>query len=335
MDMTMVLGIFTFFFFVTLSIMCFYRSKINVKLCNTLFIIADLLAYSAWNYASYLKGWLSNGWMTLGNISPLMFTLIILTPAMNEKVKDYVYSAVAFLSTGMFLAMIISPEHDYIFNFNTEATFIYTTEAVAHMVCSLFGIYLVLSHQVKPNYKSLVKAITCTLSIITLGVILNFVFHTRNFGMDPYGNAKIYMLDLFGSFWATLVAYYFGVVMVLIVGMQTVSLLDNWTAKLFVQDSSGDTCETVAAVSADDGRANSAAVCESSGAFTNPQSGENDTADITDQEVNVTAVAREQDTGRAVNAIDQAENANESSREQDINTAAESSAEIGEDNEKQ
>ena len=123
MDMTVVLGIFTFFFFVTLSIMCFYRTKINVKLCNVIFIIADFLAYSAWNYAAYLRGWLDDGWMTLGNISPLMFTLILLTPFMNERVREYVHCAIACLSLGMFLAMLISPEHDYIFNFNTELTY--------------------------------------------------------------------------------------------------------------------------------------------------------------------------------------------------------------------
>ena len=153
MDMTVVLGIFTLIFFVTLSLMCFYRTKINVKLCNILFIIADFLAYSCWNYAAYQKGWLDEGWMTLGNISPLMFTVILLTPFMNDKIRDYAFSAIAALSVGMFLAMLISPEHDYIFNYNTEATFIYTTEAVCHMVCSLYGIYLVLSHQVKPDFK--------------------------------------------------------------------------------------------------------------------------------------------------------------------------------------
>ena len=245
MDMTVVLGIFTFFFFVTLSIMCFYRSKINVKLCNILFLIADFLAYSAWNYAAYLKGWLKGGWMTLGNISPLMFTLILLTPFMNEKVRNYVHSAIACLSMGMFLAMLVSPEHDYIFNFNTEATFIYTTEAVAHMVCSLFGIYLVLSHQIKANFKTLVKAAICTFSIITVGVILNFIFHLDNFGMDPYGSASIYMLDIFDTFWATLTAYYFGVALVLIVGMQTVYILDRLTAKFFDKHENTPTEEPV------------------------------------------------------------------------------------------
>lgn len=231
--MTVVLGIFTFFFFVTLSIMCFYRSKINVKLWNTLFIIANLIAYSCWNYASYQKGWLRDGWMTLGNISPLMFTVILLIPFVKDWVKDYAYSALAALNVGMFLAMLISPEHDYIFNFNTEATFVYTSEAVCHMVCSLYGIFLVLSHQVKADFKHWVKSIIFTLSIITFGVVLNFVYHKNHFGMDPYGSASIYMIDIFGSFWATLVAYYFGVVLVLTVGMQGVSLLDRFTARFF------------------------------------------------------------------------------------------------------
>lgn len=234
MDMTLVLGVFTLFFFVTLSLMCFYRSKINVRLCNMLFIIADLLAYSCWNYASYQKGWLDDGWMTLANISPLMFTVILFIPFMKESVKEYAYSAIAALNVGMFLAMLISPEHEYIFNFNTEATFVYTSEAVCHMICSLYGIFLVLSHRVKADFEHWIKSIVFTLSIITFGVILNFVYHRNYFGMDPYGSPSIYMIDIFGSFEATLVAYYFGVVLVLTIGMQGVGLLDRFTSKFFV-----------------------------------------------------------------------------------------------------
>ena len=233
MDMTVVLGIFTFIFFATLSLMCFYRSKINVKLFNRVFIIADLIAYSCWNYAGYQVGWLNTGWMTLNNISPLMFTLILLVPFMKEKVRDYVYSTIACLSLGMFMAMLISPEHDYIFNFNTEATFLYTSEAVCHLVCSLYGFYLVLSTQVEANIKQWTKGVVCLLSIITLGVVCNFVFHRNYFGMDPYGNAQIYMIDLFDGFWPTLIAYYFGVLLILTMGMQTVYVLDRATAHFF------------------------------------------------------------------------------------------------------
>ena len=233
MDMTLVLGIFTLIFFVTLLLMCFYRSRINVRLCNMLFIIANLIAYSCWNYASYQKGWLDGGWMILDNISPLMFTIILLIPFMKDSVKDYAYSAIAALNVGMFLAMLISPEHEYIFNFNTEASFVYTSEAICHMICSLYGIFLVLSHQVKADFEHWIKSIVFTLSIITFGVILNYVYHRNHFGMDPYGSPSIYMLDVFGSFWATLVAYYFGVVLVLTVGIQGAGMLDRITTKFF------------------------------------------------------------------------------------------------------
>ena len=47
MDMTVVLGIFTLFFFVTLSLMSFYRSKINVKICNIM-LLWKLCARKSW-----------------------------------------------------------------------------------------------------------------------------------------------------------------------------------------------------------------------------------------------------------------------------------------------
>lgn len=240
MDMMLVLGILTLIFFVSLMIMCLYRSKINVKLWNTIFILFNFFAYSCWNYASYQKGWLDDGWMTLGNISPLMFTMILLLPFMNAKVRDYVMSAIAFLSVGMFIAMLISPEHSYIFNFNREASFLYTSEAVCHMICSIFGIYLVLSGQVKPDFKAWVKSMIFLYSVITFGVILNFIFHRSHFGMDPYGDASIYMIDIFGSFGATLLAYYAGVGLVLAVGVQCMQFLDMVTSKASHEENEGD-----------------------------------------------------------------------------------------------
>ena len=241
MDMTVILGVFTLFFFVTLFIMCYYRSKINFKFWNAVFIIVDLIAMSCWTYSFYDRGYLGDGWRTLDNISPMMFTLMVLTPFLSEKIKEYAYSAFAFLNVGMFLAMLISPEHDYIFNFRTEATFAATSEAIGHMVCSLYGIFLVLTKKVKADFNHWVKSIVFLLSIISFAVTLNFIYHRSYFGMDPYGVAQIYMFDLFGSFHATLAAYYFGVVLVLTVGMQGAALLDSITMKFFVHETNKET----------------------------------------------------------------------------------------------
>ena len=50
--------------------------------------------------------------------------------------------------------------------------------------------------------------------------------------MNPYGGYSIYMIDIFGSFEATLAAYYLGVLLVLTIGMQVNGMLDKLTQKL-------------------------------------------------------------------------------------------------------
>ena len=220
MNMMQMVGIMVFCFFTSILALSLFHRHINVKLGNTIFIIADVVFFFFWNYAAFLNGWLDSGFMTFGNISPFVMTLIPLTALFSPKVREYCNAAIAFLWVGMFIALMISPEHAYIFSFNTEASLLYTAEAACHMLASVYGFYLMISGQVKCDFKNWIKSIVCMYSVITFGVILNFLFHTRNFQMDPYGGATIYMIDIFGGFWTTLIAYYLGVLLVLTIGMQ-------------------------------------------------------------------------------------------------------------------
>ena len=229
--MIVMLGIVSVFYFTTLILICFYREHINIKVANTLFVIADLILFFCWNLAGYQKGWLEKGFMTLENISPMVCTMIPLTCFMGEKTKNFCYSMVAFLAFGMFCALYISPEQAYLFNFNERANFVYTSEALCHMVCSLFGVYLVLTGQVKVDVKHWLKSIAFTYAIVLYGVFLNFVFHKSFFGMNPYGNASIYFIDIFGSFEATLAGYLLGILLVLTLGMQAVGGLHRLVVK--------------------------------------------------------------------------------------------------------
>lgn len=224
--MTMVI-IMTFIYFLSLILMCTFADKLNKKVMNFAFLFANLLFYFCWNYATYLES--SRGGLerplTFDNISPLMFTVMILLIFMNDRVKSYAHSAISALCFGMFVAMIFSPSQTYLFSFNIEATFWYTSEALCHMCCSLFGIYLAISGQVKPDIKHLLKAIVFMYSLISIGVVSNYIFHTSHFGMDPYGDYSIYMFDIFHSFEATLLAYYSGVFLILCFGMGSMYLL--------------------------------------------------------------------------------------------------------------
>lgn len=236
MNMLSMLAILTTVYFGSLLIFCLYREQIStaraIKIGNLIFVIFDVLFFFLWNLSMYPRGKLDDGFETLENISPLMFTLIPLTYCMRGKVKDCCFSAIAFLSVGMLVAMYASPEYEYVNTFRREADFFYTSEALCHMLCSLFGAYLVLTNQVKICFSSWIKSIVFLYSIITFGVFLNFVFHKGFFGMNPYGGYSIYMIDIFGSFEATLAAYYLGVLLVLTIGMQVNGMLDKLTIKL-------------------------------------------------------------------------------------------------------
>lgn len=220
MNMQLMLGVGVLVYFVSLFLLCYYRDKIHVKAGNVVFIIVDIILYLLWNIAYAENGWLDDGFMTLENISPFIFTVIPLTLFMSPKVKEYAYSAIAFLHLGLFLATLISPEYVVIFNYKTEATFAYATEAMCHLLSSLFGIYLIITGQVKTDFAHWIKSMIFLLGCVTFGVVLNLILDTHCFNMNPH-SYRIYMLEIFDSFEETLAAYYLGIIVVLTVGMQT------------------------------------------------------------------------------------------------------------------
>lgn len=234
MNMIQMVAIMTICYFVTLVIICLYRNHINVKVGNAIFIGVSIVFFFGWNYAAYELGWLDGGFMTFQNISQFTLTLIPMTLVMNDKVKSYCNSAIAFLWVGMFLALGLSPEFNYIFRFKQEATLILSTEASCHLIASLYGIYLIISGQVVCDFKHWVKSLICMYSVIAFVVITNYAFHMGNFGMDPYGNYKIYMIDVLGSFEATLLAYLLGVLIVLTLGMEFGYLLNKAVSKIHI-----------------------------------------------------------------------------------------------------
>ena len=220
MHMLQMTGLVIAIYFFSLGFIVFYREKINVKIGNLIFVLADAFFFFLLNYCYFKRGGLES-FMTFDNISPFTFTIIPLLYLAKDKVKDYAFCAIAFLHFGMLCAVMVSPEQAYLFNFKAEADVLYTADAFCHMIASLFGIYLVLTKQVKPSFKSWLKSIVFMYSVITFGVIINYVFHRSNFGMNPYGDYSIYFLDVFHNFGTTLLVYYLGVLVVLTFGMQT------------------------------------------------------------------------------------------------------------------
>ena len=212
------LGIFSVVFCGSLFLMCFFRKHLQSPIINTLFIVADGAFLFSWTYAMFLHNGLRSGFMTLDNISPFICTIILLTPFMKEKIRDFTYAAIALLSFGMFVALFVSPEVEYVVNFHQSAKLIHVTEAACHCIMGLYGFYLVLSGRVQVCAKTYRRALIFTYSVIGYGLFLNYFFHRSFFGMNMYGDHSIYFMDLFGSFEVTLLAYLFGVFFTLTAG---------------------------------------------------------------------------------------------------------------------
>ena len=227
MDMMLVLGILAAVFLVSLTLIALYHDTLNLRVFNAMFLIVDVIFYFVWNIGMYERGWLADGFETFENISPFIFTIIPLTCLMSERVKQYAYSAIALLWAGMFVALFISPEQAYLVSFYTEATVLYTGEALCHMWAALFGLYLIVTKQVELSFRTWLRAITFMYTVIGFGVLLNFCFHTSFFGMDPYGDYGIYFIDIFGTFETTLIAYLLGVLTVLNIGFGTGFLFER------------------------------------------------------------------------------------------------------------
>lgn len=221
------LGILSTVFFVALFFMCYFRDKLSHPIIEPMIIIADAVFFFSWNLAKFERSGISDGFMTLDNISPFISTIILVVPFLSKRIREYVYPAIAFLSFGMFVALYVSPGHEYISNYNQEALPIHVSEAACHLIMAIYGFYLILSGKVKHNSKAYAKALIFIYSVIGYGIFLNYFFHKSFFGMDMHGKYSIYFMDIFGSFEATLVAYLLGVLFTLTAGY-LVGIFVDW-----------------------------------------------------------------------------------------------------------
>ena len=230
MHIMVMLSVLALVFFVALFFMCFFRKKLNNPVVNPLFIIVGAVCFFCWNYAAYERGWLEDGFMTLENISPFICTIILLTPFMSEKIKDFANCSIAFLGFGMFLALFISPGADYFMHHVQMSTFAHVSEAACHLSMALYGFYLILVGKVNLSWESYGKSLVFIYTAIGFGVFLNWCFHVGNFGMDMYGDYSIYFIDIFGSFEITFIAYLVGVLATITMGYLVGMFLD-WLSR--------------------------------------------------------------------------------------------------------
>ena len=124
--------------------MLIYKKNINTKIANLTFILINTILFIGYYINDYYrKGFVES--LTFDQISPFTFTMISASFLMNKKTKEYFLSSVAFLSIGMLIAMIVSPQQAYLVSYRLDANMLYVLDTLLHLNCSLFGIFLVSS----------------------------------------------------------------------------------------------------------------------------------------------------------------------------------------------
>ena len=162
-------------YFTLLIVILIFNKYMNPKVTNLVFIIINVLLFVAY----YINEFYRNGRfisLTFDQISPFTFTTLPLSYLFSKKIRDAQFSAVAFLSLGMFVAMMISPQHAFLVSFRSDATMLFVLDTLLHLNCSLFGIYLIASGQVLLNFKSIKRAYIYMYSVIAFVIIMNFTF---------------------------------------------------------------------------------------------------------------------------------------------------------------
>ena len=200
----------------------------NVKLWNFVFgcivfgcyislmiTIFKHTGFNDWNFKNTLP---------TANISPFMFSLMPIILIIPKSIKKHFYLLIALLSVGMFLSTIFNC--CYFANIGYKFHWHFMLDYISHFALSAWGIYLIASNQIQLKKKSCLISACIIFAFITTMLILNVIFDTAFCGLSLNGKHNIYNYVFVKNSYLSALIYYFGVVIVLLLG---------YVLQLFVQ----------------------------------------------------------------------------------------------------
>lgn len=173
----------------------------------TLYHTYRLDGFYDWNFQNKLP---------MANVSPFMFSTMPLCWILPKRVKKHLFLLISLLSAGMLLSTIFScafnAMRDYKFHFSFFADY------VAHIILSLWGIYLVKSNQVKLCKRDCMISGSIIVGVALTMLVLNCIFDTAFFGLSLNGKHNIYNIVLVENSLLSAAIYLSGLVVVLLLG---------------------------------------------------------------------------------------------------------------------
>ena len=192
----------------------------NKKITNGVFSVLIFALYVAVVIRVYISvgfnDWNFKNTLPVANVSPFMFTAVVVMHLLPRKIKKHCYLLICLLSVGMVLSAVFSCLYNAVINYSFHWHFL--CDYLAHVLLSLWGVYLIKSSQVELNKKNAIISGAIIVGVAVFMLLLNVIFDTAFFGLSLNGKHSIYNVVLVKNSYLSAFLYFFGLLIVLVMG---------------------------------------------------------------------------------------------------------------------
>ena len=200
-------------------VMSMERMK-NTKVFNFIFSSVVFVCYLYVVIRTYYSvgfyDWNFQNTLPVANVSPFMFTLVGVIYLFPLKVRKHLYLLISLLCVGMLLSSVFGCIYNASINYKFHLHFL--SDYIAHVMLSLWGVYLIKSRQVELTKKNSVISASIIIGAAFIMLILNVIFDTTFFGLSLNGKHNIYNNVLTGNSYLSAALYFLGLICVLEIG---------------------------------------------------------------------------------------------------------------------
>ena len=160
-----------------------------------------------WNFKNVLP---------IANVSPFMFTIVILVMFLPTKSRKYFNTLISLLSFAMLIASSINLLFNSLRNYNFY--FIFLLDSINHVLFSLYGIYLYKTNQIFKDLKNNLISGSLIVVVAICMLIINVIFDTSFFGLSLLGKHNIYNVVISENSIVSVLVYFVGLIIALFTG---------------------------------------------------------------------------------------------------------------------
>ena len=188
---------------------------VNALVSLSIFAIYIYVVYHAYESVGF-DDWNFQNTLPVANVSPFMFSTMPLSWVLPKKAKKHYFLLITLLSLGMLFSSIFSCAFNAIRNYKFHWSFF--ADYLAHILLSLWGVYLVKSKQVELKKRDCIIAGSLIVSVALIMLVLNIIFDTAFFGLSLNGKHSIYNVVIVENSVISALIYLSGLVFILALG---------------------------------------------------------------------------------------------------------------------